>query len=264
MAYATVEKWVDNCQARGRYTFLRQEALTGSGLSAESVKKALQRLVARGRVIKAKDYFYVIVPLEYQIAGGPPASWFIADLMVAMKLPYYVGLLSAAAQHGASPQQPQEFQVVTDRSVRPLSVGCAKLRFFASRFVERAAVIDVKTFTGYMRVSSPETTAVDLVRFFRGAGGLDNVADILTELSASLEPQKLLAAVQLVADVPNAKRLGYLLDRVGARRLAKPLHDWLSQQSPRLVPLNPAGPLTGVQADSRWHVLVNQSIEVES
>jgi len=54
MAYATVEKWVDNCQARGRYTFLRQEVLTGSGLSAESVKKALQRLVARGRVLKAK------------------------------------------------------------------------------------------------------------------------------------------------------------------------------------------------------------------
>jgi len=90
------------------------------------------------------------------------------------------------------------------------------------------------------------------------------VAVILAELSESLDPRKLLAAVRLVADVPNAKRLGYLLDHVGARRLAKPLHDWLSQQSPRLVPLNPAGLLAGAQADYRWHVLINQSIEVES
>jgi len=37
--------------------------------------------------------------------------------MAAMELPYHVGLLSAAGHHGASHQQPQEFQVVTDRSI---------------------------------------------------------------------------------------------------------------------------------------------------
>ena len=228
------------------------------------MKKALQRLSRRGRVLKVKDYFYVIVPLEYQSAGGPPASWFIHDLMAAMQLPYYVGLLTAAAQHGASHQQPQEFQVVTDRSVRPLTVGRARIRFFASKFVEKAAAVNIKTPTGSMRVATPETTAVDLVRFARAAGHLDNVATVLAELSSLLDPKKLLAAVRLVNDVPNAKRLGYILDLVRARRLSEPIHAWVERQSLRPVPLQPGRPVTNAREDRRWHVLVNQPIEVEA
>jgi predicted transcriptional regulator of viral defense system len=264
VAAITVEKWVDDHQARGRYTFLRSDAIAGSGLSAEAVKKALQRLARRGRVLKAKDYFYVVVPLEYLSAGGPPVSWFIHDLMAAMKLPYYVGLLSAAAQHGASHQQPQEFQVITDRSVRPLAVGRTRIRFFASKFVARAATVNIKTPTGSMRVAAPETTAVDLVRFARAAGRLDNVATILAELSSSLDPKRLLAAVRLVNDVPNAKRLGYLLDHVRARRLSEAIHAWVERQSPSPVPLQSGRPVAGAPENRRWHVLVNQPIEVEA
>ena len=44
MATTTLEKWVDDRQTVGRYTFLRREAIEESGLSAEAVKKALQRL----------------------------------------------------------------------------------------------------------------------------------------------------------------------------------------------------------------------------
>lgn len=264
MATITLEAWIDDRQAHGGYTFLRSDAVADSGLSAEAVKKALQRLARRGRLVKAKDYFYVITPLEYHNAGGPPASWFIHDLMAAMGLPYYVGILTAAAQHGASHQQPQEFQVITDRSVRTLTVGRTRIRFFASQYVAKAAVANIKTPTGTMRVATPETTAVDLVRFARAAGYLDNVATVLAELSSSLDPRKLLAAVRLVNDVPNAKRLGYLLDHVHAKQLSEPIHTWVERQSPRLVPLQSGRPVTDATEDRRWHVLVNQPIEVET
>jgi predicted transcriptional regulator of viral defense system len=220
-------------------------------------------LAVRDRVLKVKKYFYVIVPLEYQSAGAPPVSWFIHDLMAAMELPYYVGLLTAAAQHGASHQQPQEFQVVTDRSVRPLTVGRTRIRFFASKFLTNASTIDVKTPTGTMCVATAETTAVDLVRFARAAGYLDNVATILGELSSRLDLKRLLAAVTLVSDVPNTKRLGYLLDHVAAKSLTDPLHTWLTRQPIRVVPLQPGRSVTGAAEDSRWHVLVNHCIEVD-
>jgi len=45
MAAATLEKWIDDRQSSGRYTFLRSEAVEESGLSAEAVKKAIGRLV---------------------------------------------------------------------------------------------------------------------------------------------------------------------------------------------------------------------------
>ncbi len=264
MGGITVEHWVDSCQSRGKYTFLREEVLDRTNLSPEATKKALQRLVRKKRVLKLKDYFYLIVPLEYVAAGSPPASWFIHDLMSAMSLPYYVAVLSAAAQYGAAHQQPQEFQVVTDRSVRPIFAGRAKVRFFASKFVETAATRSIKTPTGNMQVSAPETTAVDLVRFARAAGHLSNVATVLSQLVPDLDPKKLLAATRLVSDVPNTKRLGYLLDNVGGESLSQPIHDWLKKQSPRPVPLQPGRGVSDAFEDRRWHVLVNQSIEVDT
>ena len=264
MANATLENWVDDRQAGGKYAFLRRDAVAESGLSADAVKKALQRLVARGRIAKAKDYFFVIVPLEYATAGGPPASWFIHDLMAAMERPYYVGLLTAAGLHGASHHQPQEFQVVTDRPIRPITVGRSRLRFFASRFISGAAATDLKTPTGSMRVSTPETTAVDLVRFARVAGQLDNVATVICELVPKLNPKKLVAAAKVVGDVPNAQRLGYILDRAGAREVGESLRLWVERQSPHAIPLRSHRRGHEAPEDRRWHVIVDQPLEIET
>jgi len=263
MAAITLDKWVDNQQSRGRYTFLRTEAVRGSGLSPEAAKKALQRLVRRRRVAKAKDFFYVIIPLEYVSAGGPPASWFVHDLMTAMGLPYYAGLLTAAGLQGASHQQPQEFQVVTDRSVRAITVGRVRLRFFASKYIQQACTTNIKTPTGSMRLSTPETTVVDLVRFAKAAGRLDYVAAVIAELAPSLNPKKLLAALRLVGDVPNTQRTGYILDLIRARRLSDPIHAWVERQKFRPVPLRTGRPVAGAREDRRWHVLVNGPLEVE-
>jgi len=264
MAAVTVEGWVDALQARGRYTFLRAEAIGDTGLSAEAVKKALRRLDRRKRVVKVKSYFYVVVPLEYLHAGGPPPPWFIDNLMKAMERPYYVGLLSAAGIHGASHQQPQEFQIITDRPVRPLQVGRSRIRFFTNKHTAATAVQSVKTPTGAMRVSTPEATAIDLVRFARAAGQIDNVASVLAELLPLLNPKRLLSAVRTVGDVPNAQRLGYLLERVRGRPQAKVMRDWLERQSPRIVPLRPGRAAAGATEDRRWHVLITEPVEVET
>ncbi len=263
MSARTFENWVDSLQAQGRYTFLRSEAQAESGLSPEAVKKALQRSVARGRVAKVKNYFYVIVPLEYRAAGAPPPAWFIDGLMLAMGRPYYVGLLSAAGIHGASHQQPQEFQVMTDRPVRPLCVGRSTIRFFTNNRVTHIAVQSVTTPTGTMRVSTPEATAVDVVRFARAVGPPERVADVLRELAPLLDPMRLRRAGQAGAILPTLQRLGYLLERVRARRQARSLHAWIATRDPGLVPLRPGrnGPTTN--EDRRWHVLVGEPVEIE-
>jgi predicted transcriptional regulator of viral defense system len=227
-----------------------------------AVAKALQRSAKRGRIIKLKEYFYAIVPLEYRAAGAPPAPWFIRDLMAAMSLPYYVGLLSAAALHGASHQQPQEFQVLTDRSTRPISSGRTRIRFYASQYLAHAATMDVKTPTGSMRVSTPETTAIDLVRFARSVGHLDHVAGVLAELAPVLDAKRLLAAVRVVRDLPNAQRLGYILDQVHQRRLSDPLHIWLESHALRTQPLRTGQPVEGSRENRRWHLWIASPLEV--
>ena len=185
--YAALAKYADSLQGKGRYSFRREEALDALGVSDEALQTAARRLTAKKRLVSPRRGFYVIVPLEYRSAGAPPPDWFIDELMKFQERPYYVGLLSAAALHGAAHQQPQEFQVVSDAPLRPTKAGRARLRFFTKRHFEPTPTLQMKTETGSMRVSTPEATALDLVRYASSAGHLANVATVLAELAEKID-----------------------------------------------------------------------------
>lgn len=177
--------------------------------------------------------------------------------------PYYVGLLSAAALHGAAQQQPLEFQVVTDVPMRPARAGRSNIRFFTKRRFERTPTQTVKTETGSMRVSTPEATALDLVRYPMQSGQLGNVATVLGGLAERLDPDLLVAAARADVELSCAQRLGFLLDGIGEARRADALARWVSAQRPRFVPLRPDRPSQNAESDPRWHVLVNDVVEAD-
>ncbi|MBI5488029.1 MAG: type IV toxin-antitoxin system AbiEi family antitoxin [Deltaproteobacteria bacterium] len=251
--------WVEQLQSQGRYTFTRAEVESGTGRSFVAAQTALRRLREQGRIVAPRRGFYVVVPPEYRAAGSPPASWFIDDLMRRLGQPYYVGLLSAAAIHGAAHQQPMVFQVVTSKSTRPVRVGRVVIRFSMSNLVEQLPATRLNTETGAMRVATSETTAFDLVRYPSDAGHLGNVMTVLSELAERLDPAALTAIAPLVR-VPDVQRLGYLLEAVGQSEIAAPLAEWLAKQKPRAVPLHPAR-AAGVAPDGRWHVRPNVELE---
>jgi hypothetical protein len=158
----------------------------------------------------------VIVPLEHQHAGCPPPNWFIDDPMRHLDQPCYFGLLIAAALHGAAQQQRREFQVVSDRPMRPALAGRARVVLHMSASVDETPVSRVQTETGTMRVSTPEATAFDLVRFAGAAGHLGDVATVLGELAERCSGP-VLARLAALYSVPDVQRLGCLLELVGER-----------------------------------------------
>lgn len=257
-----VSALVEQLQATGTYTFSHADARTALPTSEIAVDNALRRLKKRGRVVTPRRGFYVIVPTEYITAGSPPPSWFIDELMGFLGQPYYVGLLSAASIHGASHQQPMTFQVVTDRPTREGVAGRAHITFHMSRQVAETPATPVQTETGTMLVSTPESTAFDLVRFSAACGGLSNVATVLLELAERLEPEALYSVAQL-RKTPEIQRLGYLLDRAAQPRLADPLLRVLGSKRYRPVALAPDAP--GVKADSvsPWRVIPNLEVEID-
>jgi predicted transcriptional regulator of viral defense system len=226
-------------------------------------KKAVARLIVKKRIVMPKKGFYVVVPIEYRSAGAPPPSWFIDELMHYLERQYYVGLLSASALYGAAHQQPQEFQVVTDRPRRPISVGRGRIRFVVKNNIKQVFTNEVKTETGMMRVSTPEATALDLVHYLSVASGLGNVATVLAELTERINPQRLVEAVRIEGKLAYAQRLGYLLCLVGAEEQSNALAEWLMTMRPRRVPLQPGGLVQGCPTDPRWRVIVNEKIEVD-
>ena len=127
------------------------------------------------------------------------------------------------AIHGAAHQQPMVFQVITDRPTRPARAGRVRIEFYMSRQVETAPVVEVQTETGSMRVSTPETTAYDLVRFAPAAGRLSNVATTSRRIS----------------------RRGWRVGGFGG-------FGWRRAQ-----------PDAGALPDRRWRVVANAVVEVE-
>jgi predicted transcriptional regulator of viral defense system len=255
-------QWVYHLQSTGRYSFTRSQVESDTGRSFLGVQNALRRLKQQKIIVSPRRGFYVIVPPEYRSVGSPPANWFIDDLMRFLGQPYYVGLLSAAAVHGAAHQQPMVFQVITRKPIREMRAGRVAIRFYMNSLIERFPVVRMQTETGTMRVATPESTAFDLVRYPAAAGNLGNVATVLSELADRMEKRALVALAPIV-NTTDVQRLGYLLDQLGYSDLATPLYEWLSSRHPRAVPLVPEE-RAEVEADGRWHILPNADLELET
>lgn len=252
--------WIEGLPAKGRYVFSRAEAESVSDASSQAVEATLRRLKKRGTIVSPRRGFYVLVPPEYRAAGSPPASWFIDDLMRHQGRRYYVALLTAAALHGAGHQQPMAFQILADGDERDVGLGRVRIEFHVSRLVAGAATQEIQTETGTMVVSTPETTAFDLVRFPSAAGYWNNIATVLGELAESLDPGLLATGAERVAR-SDSQRLGWLLDLLGERQLADAVATALEGERLVPTPLSPARKASDAPLDPRWRILVNDDVE---
>lgn len=255
--------FVDSLQRHGRYTFTRREAKKATGATDTALTFALHRLGKRGRLVAVRKGFYVIVPVEFQSSGILPPDWFIADLMKFLNQPYYVALLSAAAYHGAGHQQPQWYHVVTTKSQRPIVTKGLGIRFFRKATAERTPVQQIKTRTGYIAVSTPGATAIDLVGYRTRVGRWPRVATVLQELVEVMDETDLLTAAQAEPEMQPVQRLGWALGNLGHPELTGKLAEWLHQRRLAWTPLDPSRPHQGCPRDPHWRVVVNTKVEGE-
>ena len=91
---------------------------------------------------------------------------------------------------------------------------------------------------GTLLVSSPEATALDLVGYARHAGGLSQVATVLSELAERIDPEKLAAAAR-TAPVAWAQRLGYLLEHLGSAAKTPALKEYVREEAKQSTALLP-------------------------
>jgi predicted transcriptional regulator of viral defense system len=247
------------------------EAQKEIGVSRGAFLDAAERLQRRGQLIRPRRGFYVIVPPQYLAMGAPPPEWFIDALMRNERRPYYVGLLSAAATHGASHQAVMEFQVVTDKPLPDIEAGRSRITFSYRKDIAAvsAGIEDRKTPAGYMKLSSPELTVFDLVRYPHSGAGLDNVATVLSELAERLQSDKL-AALSRAFEKAVVQRLGHLFGRLGHASTAEAMFAALSERGSlpwvELDPKQAGDPDLSPppqERDERWRVIVRRPPEID-
>lgn len=254
------EQYIDSLVESGRHHFTTSTAVEAIGGGEAAVRAQLRRLRKRGRIASPMRSFHVVLPPEYRRLGCPPAEDFIDQLMAYTGEPYYVALLSAAERHGAAHQRPQSLQVMVPRNRPPVECGQTRVLFVARADLERMPVSTFNTPHGYIRYSTPEVTALELVGYPHHAGGVSNVATVLQELSEEMDPEKL---IEVAALCPTgwSQRLGHLLDLLGVDELSEALVPFVHQNAMSYIPLRRSGDVVGATRDPKWKVIANVEVE---
>jgi predicted transcriptional regulator of viral defense system len=105
-------------------------------------------------------------------------------------------------------------------------------------------------------VSSPEATALDLVGYAHHAGGLSQVATVLSELAERIDPEKLAAAAR-TAPVAWAQRLGYLLEHLGSAAKTPALKEYVREEAKQSTALLPKARRARSRRNKGWKLYIN-------
>jgi predicted transcriptional regulator of viral defense system len=257
--------------AAGRAVFTREEAISKLGISRRGFLKAAEREQHKKALVNLRHGFYVVVPPQYRSWHAPPPAWYIDDLMRHEGHAYYIGLLKAAELHGATHQAVMEFQVVTDKRLPRIRAGRSIISFIYRKDMASVsgAIQDHKTDTGRMKISSPELTAFDLLRYAHAAGTIDSIATVLSDLGKKMRAESL-GKLAPAFEQTVIQRLGYLLDYLKHSKCADALHAYL--QRSKILPwveLEPArtrrkpNPSKPAERNMRWHVLIRHRPEID-
>ena len=258
-SYRQIDSYLREVRSQGRYAFTLDELKNVFQMQYPAIKQKLHRLKSQNEIAAVRQGFYVIIPAEYSKQGILPPYLFIDDLMKSLNKSYYVGLLSAAALHGAAHQQPMGYTVITENPA-PRNINKLNIKFFPKQHFLQEGIVQQKTAAGYIPVSSPERTALD---FFDNIHkfGVNRITTILHELAETMKPANLAKTAKQFPNTAAIQRLGYILENeVGAEKLSDALYKVLVERQFFVILLSPQKGKTG-EMDSKWKVIKNMEVE---
>jgi len=256
-----ISNYLNNLVSKGRYYFTLDELKNSINLSLGSIKVGLSRLKKKGEIASPVRGYYIIIPLEYRSLGSLPPDHFIPDLMKFLNIPYYVGLLSAAACYGAAHQQPQSFQVMLPIAKRDLTIGKVRVTFHKNKYLRQCPIININTPMSILSVSSPEATALDLIAYPKASAGFSNILTVLSELVEKMEVNELDKVLNTKREAPVLQRLGYLVELLGLDSFTTIILKHLRNHCFEKAVLNPSNPSKKGDFSKRWKLIINEQIE---
>ena len=120
-----------------------------------------------------------------------------------------------------------------------------------------------KTDAGYIKVSSPELTALDLVLYSSRIGGINRMLPILEDLAEIVKPSKLYRTAKQYNQITIVQRLGFLLDTViDSGELSASLKKLLNETDFKIIPLSTAHKNKEGEVNTDWKVIINTDLQI--
>jgi len=249
--------FIDARIAAGRVAFPLSDLVKETGLSFTAAKNQLLRLGSQIVRVSRPQQFFLVVSPEHRLLGAPPVMSWLDDYFNWLGHPYYLALQSAASVYGSNPQALQVAQVMTDVPRREIEIGRLRVRFFVKRELEKTATQGPPNAFAPIRVSTPEATVFDLVRYASGIGGMGRAVETLVPLLSLMRLPELKQVLDTENETATAQRLGYIVETAGRKALAKAIRDWLPSQL-ALVPFTPSKTdQASAQVSQRWRIIDN-------
>jgi predicted transcriptional regulator of viral defense system len=267
--YNRISDWIDNCQSKGKLSFSLIEVKAAFKDDTDiTIKFGLSRLVQKQKIVSVFKGYYVIVPPQYASKGILPAAMFIDGLMKSLDRKYYVALLNAAALHGASHQQPQEYFIVTGYPVlRTTNRKGLKINYISTRLLPPDTLTEKrKTETGYINISNPLLTAIDLISYEKKIGGLNRAATVINDLTDAIKRNHINEELIKYATASSLQRLGFILEEIlDKKELAEKLFSISKKSGVKfyLIPLKASGEKNRNLINDKWKLMVNTEIEID-
>ena len=261
LTYNYLEEYIDSVRAKGRYAFTLEELKDKLEVTDKALLQNLYRLKAKNKIVQIRKGFYTILPAEYSRYGVIPSNMYLDDMMLSLNKNYYLGLISAAAIHGASHQQSMETFVITEKpALRDIKNKKLKINFLVKNERNKEDIKKVKTEAGYINVSSPELTALDLL-YYVDKLGMNRVITILKELVEVIKPSILTKTAKNYSQIAAVQRLGYLLEyELENDKLSQAVYITIADKKGANIPLMPGKNKKGI-TNTKWRIINNINIE---
>ena len=262
----SLNDWIKELEQRGVTSFSFQQVRCEFHERTEkSLKTDIKRLVSARRIENVYKGFYVIIPIQYQLKGIVPPSYYINELMEHLGKTYYVGLLSAAAIYGASHQRTMITQIVTTGPRTRTSNRNSLLDWNYRQQIPKELIETRNGEMGRIYYSSAELTATDLIQFASHVGGYQRAATVIAELVDTIDINKMRTVLQHTT-ATTVQRLGYLLDNILFEKdMADALYGMLKEKVGyfNAVTMSPGHPASDSPESNRWRVDMNIDIEID-
>lgn len=262
----SLNDWIKELEQRGVTSFsFQQVSCEFHERTEKSLKTDIKRLVSARRIENVYKGFYVIIPIQYQLKGIVPPSYYINELMEHLGKPYYIGLLSAAAIYGASHQRTMITQIVTTGPRTRTSNRNSLLDWNYRQQIPKELIETRNGEMGRICYSSVELTAADLIQFASHVGGYQRAATVIAELVDTIDINKMRTVLHYTT-ATTMQRFGYLLDNILFEKdMADALYGMLKERAGyfNAVTMSPGHPASSSPESNRWRVDMNIDIEID-
>ena len=263
-----LSKYIEKLQAQGILYFTIHEATKSLKTSKEKLYPRLHYFKKKRIIVSPVRGLYVIVPIQHRAIGCIPPEQLIVIVMKYLKVPFYAGLLTAAAYHGATHQRLRVFQVVSSkRFFKDIIIGDVWIEFIYKKHITSVALEKKEMYAGYLPISTPEETAKDVMYFYKKCGGLNHQATVLAELTKAINPQKLIDLAGKSDSLFWIQRMGYMLEVIDTfykkerDSIVDALAKFLANQQLRYAPLAREIATKGKPRNKKWKIIENSTIE---